>query len=163
MKILEFKTIVQEYSDFSELGNQQQNLLEKAIEARKKAYSPYSHFSVGAAVELKDGTFVTGNNQENIAFPSGLCAERTVLFYANANHPGIPILRMAISSASENVQVDYPVYPCGACRQVMAEYENISGHPIEIILMGATGKVHIVNGLINLMPLAFDNDNIKIN
>lgn len=162
MKKLEYTAVVSEYENMEELPADCQTLLKSAIEARKNAYAPYSHFAVGSAVLLENGITITGNNQENIAFPSGLCAERTALFYANANHPDKSVLKIAVSSASEQVNVDYPVYPCGACRQVMAEYENISGNPIEIILMGATGKIHIVNGLINLMPFAFDNDKIHI-
>jgi cytidine deaminase len=163
MKELEFRTIIEEYESAGELSEADRNLLISAEGARDKAYAPYSHFFVGAALELEDGTVVQGNNQENVAYPSGICAERTALFAAGANYPGKAIVRIAISAFSPDFELQHPVYPCGACRQVMSEYERISGQPLQIIMAGKKGKVHKVNGLINLLPVAFDADKLKRN
>jgi cytidine deaminase len=135
--------------------------LNVALDASFKAYAPYSHFYVGAAVLLEDGTIVLGNNQENAAYPSGLCAERTALFAAGANYPGKRVMKLAIAARSNDYTVDSPIYPCGACRQVMSEFEQISKHPMEIFMMGSKGAIHVVNGLINILPVAFDADKLK--
>jgi cytidine deaminase len=161
MKKLEFLSVVEEYDTTRGLETEDLKLLEAAQKARLSAYAPYSRFYVGAALQLEDGTIVLGNNQENVAYPSGLCAERTALFAAGANHPGKAILRMAISADSGEFEMDQPIYPCGACRQVMSEYERLSGMPMQIVMMGKTGKIHKVNGLINLLPVAFDADKLK--
>ena len=161
MQELKYTSLVREYEGISELSPADQALMNAAIDARSRAYAPYSHFHVGAAVLLDDGTIVLGNNQENVAYPSGLCAERTALFAAGANFPGKAILRIAISASSNDFEVDSPVYPCGACRQVMSEYEQLSKHPMDILMMGKTGKVHVVSGLINILPVAFNADNLK--
>jgi cytidine deaminase len=161
MQELKYTSLVREYEGISELSVADQTLMNAAIEARSRAYAPYSHFHVGAAVLLSDGTIVLGNNQENVAYPSGLCAERTALFAAGANFPGKAILRIAISASSNDFEVDSPVYPCGACRQVMSEYEQLSKLPMDILMMGKTGKVHAVSGLINILPVAFNADKLK--
>ena len=130
--------------------------MHKAFEARDKAYAPYSKFLVGAALILEDGTIVTGNNQENAAYPSGLCAERTAIFYAGSQYPDKKITRMALSASSSNHTVMTPIPPCGACRQSISEYEIKQEAPIEIYFMGQTGKVVKVSSLSDLLPLAFD-------
>ncbi len=104
---------------------------------------------------------VLGSNQENVAYPSGLCAERTALFAAHANHPGKAVVRIAISASSGEFDTDEPVYPCGACRQVISEYERLAGGQIQIVMRGKKGKTHKVNGLINLLPVAFDADKLR--
>jgi cytidine deaminase len=161
MQELKFTSLVREYQGIHELPATDQTLMNAAIDARSRAYAPYSHFHVGAAVLLSDGTIVLGNNQENVAYPSGLCAERTALFAAGANFPGKAIVRIAISASSDDFEVDSPVYPCGACRQVMSEYEQLSKQPMDILMMGKSGKVHAVSGLINILPVAFNADNLK--
>lgn len=161
MQVLRFTTEVEEYSHYKELPEKEQELIQVAIKAAKNAYAPYSGFSVGAALLLSDGTIVSGSNQENVAYPSGLCAERTAMFWAGANHPGKAIQTLAIFAESEDFVVENPVYPCGSCRQVMSEYERIGKQPMRILMTAATGKVHAVNGLINILPVAFDADNLK--
>lgn len=161
MQVLRFTTEIEEYSHYQELPEKERELIQIAIQAAKNAYAPYSGFSVGAALLLNDGTIVSGSNQENVAYPSGLCAERTAMFWAGANHPGKAIHTLAIFAESEDFVVENPVYPCGSCRQVMSEYERIGNQPMRILMTAATGKVHAVNGLINILPVAFDADNLK--
>ena len=139
----------------TELSAMDQHLLDSALRAAESAYTPYSHFKVGAAVRLRDGTVVTGNNQENAAFPSGLCAERTALFYAQALHPHHAVESIAVTAMADGVQTQAPVYPCGACRQVMAEAQKRSGAPVKVI-MGGLQKIQIVEDVTHLLPLTFD-------
>lgn len=127
------------------------------LEARKittQAYAPYSGFHVGAAVLLGNGTIVKGNNQENAAYPSGLCAERVALFYANANYPDTKVVAIAISAAKNGVLVNETVKPCGSCRQVLAETELRFGTPIRIVLDGQEAIV-VLKGVESLLPLSF--------
>ena len=144
------------YDSLSELSDNDQQLMNQAIAARKKAYAPYSNFSVGAAILLDNETVVIGNNQENAAYPSGLCAERVAIFNAGANHPDNRILKIAVSASSSNNNVNEPVAPCGACRQTIAEYEVKQQQPITILFMGETGTVIETKSLKNLLPLGFD-------
>lgn len=153
---------VEEYEHFNELPANEQQLIHAAQKVASAAYAPYSGFYVGAALLLEDGTMVSGSNQENVAFPSGSCAERTAMFWAGANYPGKAIVKMAIYAQSEDFLVETPVYPCGSCRQVMAEYERIGGNAIRILMVAATGKTHAVNGLINILPVAFDTDKLRL-
>jgi len=161
MRQIKLQAEVEEYDHFGELSKDEQNLVEAAQKVATAAYAPYSGFFVGAALLLEDGTVVSGSNQENVAFPSGICAERTAMFWAGANYPGKAIVKMAIYAQSNDFLVETPVYPCGSCRQVMSEYERIGKHPIRILMVAATGKTHAVNGLINILPVAFDADNLK--
>jgi cytidine deaminase len=161
MRQIKLQAEVEEYDHFGELSEDEQNLVEAAQKVATAAYAPYSGFFVGAALLLEDGTVVSGSNQENVAFPSGICAERTAMFWAGANYPGKAIVKMAIYAQSNDFLVETPVYPCGSCRQVMSEYERIGKHPIRILMVAATGKTHAVNGLINILPVAFDADNLK--
>lgn len=131
--------------------------MSKALEARSKAYAPYSKFSVGCAVLLEDGTILQGNNQENAAYPSGLCAERVAIFAAGANHPGKVISKLAIAASPMDDSLHKPVPPCGACRQSIAEYENSQKKPIELLFMGADGPVMRSNSISDLLPLIFDS------
>jgi cytidine deaminase len=146
------------YASVAELPEDVQLLMEAAVAARKKAYAPYSKFSVGAALLLDNGTTVTGANQENAAYPSGLCAERVAIFYAGAAHPDAKIVRIAITAAAQEKVVDEPIAPCGACRQSIAEYEQKQDTPIEIWFMGETGKVYKSGSLKNLLPLSFGSE-----
>ncbi len=150
-----------EYSSPDELNDSTRLLLSKAWEACKSAYAPYSKFNVGAALELETGLIVTGNNQENAAYPSGLCAERVAVFNAASNYPGIAILNIAVVARTEPFGLQHPVTPCGACRQVLAEYENLSGKPISIWMQGSYGLVWMVNGMNNLLPLMFQGEKLK--
>ncbi|WP_299434405.1 cytidine deaminase [uncultured Maribacter sp.] len=143
------------FSSINELENRDKKLMKRAIEARKNAYSPYSNFTVGAAVLLENGEIVLGNNQENAAYPSGLCAERVAVFYAGANYPGVKIKAIAITATSINYKVDTPVAPCGNCRQAISEYEIKQESPIELFLMGETGKVIKCKAIADILPLAF--------
>ena len=136
-------------------------LLEKAIEASNSAYAPYSEFRVGAALLLENGEIVIGNNQENAAYPSGLCAERVAMFYASAKFPGVPFKTIAITANSDKVNICSPISPCGACRQVMVEYEVISKNPIRVILAGHTGAVQIIDSVNDLLPFSFGPDELK--
>ncbi|MCL4118059.1 UNVERIFIED_CONTAM: hypothetical protein GTU68_038553 [Idotea baltica] len=127
-----------------------------ASKARDKAYAPYSKFNVGAALLLDNGEIITGSNQENASYPSGLCAERTAIYYAGAKYPEAQILKMAIIAGSKNIKTKKPIPPCGACRQAIAEYEVKQENPIELYFMGEVGKVVKSNSLANLLPLLFD-------
>ncbi|WP_025743225.1 cytidine deaminase [Aquimarina pacifica] len=157
MKEVEIKSILEVYDDFDELPGDIQDLMKKSMEIRDKAYAPYSDFFVGAALLLENKEIVLGNNQENACYPSGLCAERTALYYAGANFPDVPIIRMALSAKSLKYQLLTPTPPCGACRQAIAEYEVKQKKPIEIYFMGETGKVVKSCSLSNILPLIFDN------
>lgn len=142
------------YKEGLELPHGDKVLLEKAKEAAKKAYAPYSKFSVGAAVKLDNGEYITGSNQENAAFPSGLCAERVVLFYAQSQFPTATIETLAIVAYQEEKMVAQPLYPCGACRQVMVESEQRGASPMRVICGGAE-RVEVVEGVASLLPFLF--------
>ena len=156
---MEKKTLTipyEEYASIDELGAADRALLETAIEALKGSYAPYSHFNVGAAVRLADGTVVKGANQENAAYPSGLCAERTAMFAASAQHPGVPFEAIALICSRDGRLMPDPGSPCGACRQVMAQYERLAGKPLRIIL-GSGGPILAFTGVESLMPLIFND------
>lgn len=156
MKEIKIETLLNVYESLDELPKDVVSLMEKAMEARDKSYSPYSKFSVGAALLLENNEIITGSNQENASYPSGLCAERTAIFYAGAQFPNVTIKRMAIIAGSRLKTTDKPIPPCGACRQSIAEYEIKQDAPIEIYFMGETGKVVRSHSLANLLPLVFD-------
>lgn len=130
-------------------------LMGRAVEAREKAYAPYSSFFVGAAVLLESGEIVTGSNQENAAFPSGLCAERVAIFSCGANFPGQQIKALAISARSLNHILEDPIGPCGACRQSLLEYEQKQKLPIPVYFRGEKGKIVMTQSISDLLPLAF--------
>ncbi|WP_339752906.1 cytidine deaminase [uncultured Winogradskyella sp.] len=157
MKVVKLETRLEIYNDISELPKPVQNLMDTAIEARNNAYAPYSKFNVGAAILLDNDEVVIGSNQENACFPSGLCAERTAIYYAGARFPSAKVQRMVITASSQNQVTDKPIPPCGACRQAIAEYEIRQEQPIEIYFMGAKGKVVKSNTLANLLPLLFES------
>ena len=144
------------FETIQELPTDIQNLMHEAVAIRKTAYAPYSHFKVGAAILLNNGEIILGSNQENAAYPSGLCAERVAVFYAGAKYPEAKILKMAISAASDNTTTSAPIPPCGACRQSIAEYEIKQNTPIEIYFMGEIGAIYKSDSLKNLLPLLFD-------
>lgn len=154
MKTSEIRILVYEYQSIDELTETDKVLLLEARRITALAYAPYSGFHVGAAVLLGNGKIVTGNNQENSAYPSGLCAERVAMFYANANYPESEVKAIAISAAKNGVLVNEPVKPCGACRQALAETEVRFETPIRIILDGQE-SILILNGVESLLPLSF--------
>ena len=126
------------------------------LEARKKAYAPYSEFFVGAALELENGEIIAGNNQENASYPSGLCAERTAIYYAGAEFPNQKIIRMAIVAGSTLNPTTKPIPPCGACRQALSEYEVKQNTPMELDCMGTSGQIAYSNSVENTLPWIFD-------
>jgi len=150
-----------EFDSADELSAPDRELLECARDAVGSAYAPYSHYCVGAAVRMGNGRICTGSNQENMAFPSGLCAERVALYAAASTYPGVPVEAIAITARSEQFLVDKPVPPCGSCRQAMIEYEMFSRQKIRIILMGEEGKALVVEGIETLLPLSFREDGLK--
>jgi len=156
MKEITVTSKINVFESIQELPQIEQNLIRKAIEARKNAYAPYSKFRVGAAILLDNGEIIIGSNQENAAYPSGLCAERVAIFQAGTVYPEANILKMVITATSDIDETSSPVPPCGACRQSIAEYEIRQNSPIEIYYMGATGDIHHSSSLKNLLPFMFD-------
>ena len=158
MKTQQFISNYTVYDDERELAanaDADAELLRQAHEATHNSYAPYSKFHVGAAARLANGVIVKGNNIENAAYPSGLCAERVTLFAAQAQYPDVPVEALAITASSEITEVTDPVAPCGACRQVMVETEQRSCRPMRIICQGHTGPVFVFNGVETLMPFVF--------
>lgn len=149
-----------EFSSFTELAEIDVILINKAIDIAKKSYSPYSKFPVGAAVLLDNGDIFTGNNQENIAYPSGTCAERTVLNYVHGNFPNNKIKVIAITALAATSII--PISPCGFCRQVIVEMEMNQKEKIKVILHKIDGATYIFNSALSLLPLAFDDDYLKM-
>jgi cytidine deaminase len=160
MKQKEISILYKEYSNPEELPEEWKQLIHEARMISKKAWSPYSGFCVGAAVKLENGMIFTGNNQENAAYPSGLCAERTALFYANANYPEVPAEVIAISARNVKGLVKEPVKPCGSCRQVLLEAEMRFSHPIKIILDGQN-SIFVFEGIDSLLPMSFRPEALK--
>ncbi len=149
------------YNNENDLPATDFNLLQQAKKSLIKAYAPYSNFLVGAAVLLENGSVVCGNNQENAAYPSGLCAERVALFYASAEYNNVPVVAIAISYKSPGATIDSPISPCGSCRQVIAEYEEKHDKKIRVIMGGESGKVFACNSVNELLPLAFNRKSLK--
>lgn len=145
------------YESVEQLPSEIKNLMKKAEGIREHAYSPYSRFKVGAAVLLSNGEVVLGSNQENAAFPSGLCAERVAVFAAGANFPNQTIRAIAITARAETRVLEEPIAPCGSCRQSIAEYEQKQQKPIEIYFMGEKGIIYKLNSIADLLPLSFSS------
>ena len=152
----EIKIAYQEFDAIDELEAKDRELAQAAVEATAQAYAPYSKFNVGAAVLFEDGVIVKGANQENAAYPSGLCAERTALFYASASRPDKAMVAIAIAAGQDGQLCDMPATPCGACRQVMAQYQLKSGLPMRVLLVGAH-KIWRFEKVDDLLPLIFDS------
>ena len=152
----EIKIAYQEYASLQELSQEDLRLAQAAIDATSQAYAPYSNFNVGAAVMFTDGEIVSGANQENAAYPSGLCAERTALFYASSSRPDTAIKALAIAAGQNGKLCETPATPCGACRQVMAQYQTKGGRPMAVILVGAD-KIWKFEKVDDLLPLVFDS------
>ena len=161
MKYVEIFSRLTEYESQAELNEEDNRLIIEAKESMKNAYAPYSHFHVGAAVLLENGIIQRGNNQENAAYPTRLCAERVAIFAAGANFPGVPIKMIAVTASSKQFHVDKPVAPCGACRQAIAEYEHLHKNNIRVIMSGETGKVIAADSISSLLPFQFNGDDLK--
>ena len=159
MKNKTIETNVTIYS-FEELDNVKQHLINKAKEQVFKAYAPYSEFHVGAAIELENGEIFAGNNQENSAYPSGLCAERVAMFYANAQYPDVPVRTIAIAAYTNGKFLEQPVTPCGSCRQVLLETEMRFEKDINILLYG-TNEIFLIENVRQLLPLCFEKSSLK--
>lgn len=159
--LLKLSTEVEEYTSEENLNDEEKKLMHHAKLAVTRAYAPYSNFHVGAAVLLENGKIIEGNNQENAAYPSGLCAERVALFSASSEFPSVAIKAIAITCKVNHVVITEPVTPCGACRQVISEYEEKSGKAIRIIMAGEKGKVYACNGIHQLLPLLFNSKQLK--
>jgi len=146
----------EEFSSVSEMLPEDQELVAAALEAQKGSYSPYSEFQVGAALKLDNGVVVKGANQENVAYPSGLCAERSAMFWAGANYPDAVMETLVVAGANKGVLCESPASPCGACRQVMAEYQKKQGKPMKIILVGSK-RIRKFKCVDDLLPFIFDS------
>ena len=153
------KKIVIEYQEFksiSNLSDEDALLLKEAISATELSYSPYSKFHVGAAVRMANGQILKASNQESEAFPSGLCAERAVLFYAMSKYPGVAVEALAIVAKKGRKLTEMPTRPCGACIQVMLDAQKRGGKPMKVIL-GASQKIEVIPSINDLLPFSFDN------
>ena len=152
----EIKIAYMEYESLDQLDAEDKVLAQAAIEATALSYAPYSGFNVGAAVMFEDGEMTKGSNQENAAYPSGICAERTALFYASSSRPDVAITALAIAAGQKGVLCGTPATPCGACRQVMAQYQLKSGRPMRVLLVGSE-KIWRFEKVDDLLPLIFDS------
>mgnify|MGYP002146588265 CR=1 FL=1 len=161
MKTFKVETNVRVFASVNELSKEDQHLIEQAKEAAKGAYAPYSHFNVGAAVLLENGVVVKGSNQENAAYPSGICAERVAIFAAGSNYPGVKIKTMAVTAFSKNARIDSPITPCGSCRQVMSEYETKSRSDIKLLLCADCDEIWMLESVKSTLPLLFSSDSLK--
>ncbi len=160
MNTLNFNISYETYTGIDELSETDQMLCNKAKDALASSHSPYSKFKVGTAILLADNQIVLGSNQENVAYPSGLCAERVALFTIGANYPGAVIKSMAITAQTENFKIENPVTSCGACLQVMAEYEKKQNEPIDVLFYCIDGAIIKVKGVKSLLPFVFVEDRL---
>ncbi|MBK0380434.1 cytidine deaminase [Mucilaginibacter segetis] len=158
----EIKIAFKEYNAVEELDQADSALCSEAIRALKNSHSPYSKFRVGAAMRLHSGKIIYGSNQENVAYPSGLCAERVALFHWGANHPDDPIESMAITAQTDDFSILKPVTPCGSCLQVLAEYEKMQDKKIKIILYCQNGPVWVIDGVDSLLPFLFFEERLTL-
>ena len=156
----EIKSTIIDYNSLAELDQKYQELIQKAKEAAETAYAPYSKFKVGAAVLLENGMVFQGNNQENAAYPSGICAERVAIFYANSKFPEIPIKAVAVTANTKNGFITEPIPPCGSCLQVMLESENRSDEPIKVLLYGEK-RITVAEGIKQFLPFNFNKEMLK--
>lgn len=162
MKELKIESSIKIFEDYSSFNAEEVALFKTCKKAVNQAYAPYSRFRVGAAVLLEDGSIYEGNNQENAAYPSGLCAERVALFYASAIKPDVGIKAIAVTiDYSNNPDFDEIISPCGSCRQVIAEYEHKFKQPISIYLLGKKEKVCLIDSMKTLLPFYFSGDILR--
>lgn len=151
----EIKINFDEYASLEELATTDLQLCLEAVNALEHSHSPYSKFKVGAALQLQSGKIILGSNQENVAYPAGLCAERVALFHWGANYPNDPVKAIAITAHTHDFLLTQPVTPCGSCLQVLAEYEKKQNSPIRILLYCQDGPVWITNGIESFLPFLF--------
>ncbi|WP_417886488.1 cytidine deaminase [Zunongwangia sp.] len=156
MKEINFSAVLKVYDSIEELPEDVQNLVKEAISARNNAYAPYSRFKVGAALLTEDNDVVIGSNQENASYPSGLCAERTAIYYAGARFPEKVIKTIVITAKASDKILTSPIPPCGACRQALVEYEVKQQSPVAVYFMGEEGQIYKVNSVRDLLPFIFD-------
>jgi cytidine deaminase len=149
------------YDSVNDLNESDQKLIEASDQILEKAYAIYSGFNVGASALLENGEIMTANNQENMALPSSLCAERVLLYYCRAHFPDVVVKKMAVSVRAIHAIIKEPITPCGACRQVMVEYERNQNSDIPIFLKGEVGEIYELNSISDLLPLAFKTDALK--
>ena len=149
------------FSSIDDLSKEDKILMMESEKALQQAYAKYSGFNVGAALYLDSGKMMSANNQENMALPSSLCAERVLLYYCKANFPTQGVKKIAISVKSSIEIIDKPISPCGSCRQVMLEYERMQKSNIEVLLKGQTGEVYLIKSVSDLLPLAFNTNAIN--
>ena len=155
MEKKEFAFSYEVYPSAHDLPAEESALLHQARSATALSYAPYSRFRVGAAARLRNGAVLTGSNQENASFPAGLCAERVLLAAAASRYPGVAVELMAISYRNENGASQWPISPCGICRQALQENEQRDGVPIRLVLGGLEGPVYVIEAASHLLPLAF--------
>lgn len=160
MNTREIKSVLTDYNSLAELDKTHQKLVQKAKGAAEKAYAPYSEFKVGAAVLLENGEIIEGNNQENAAYPSGLCAERVAIFYANSKYPNVAIKAIAVTANTDKGFIQEPIPPCGSCLQVMLESEKRSENSIEVLLYGED-KITVADSIKQFLPVNFNKDMLK--
>ena len=161
MKEITHSFTYQVFNSPADLAAADRELLEKAQEATKSSYAPYSKYHVGAALKLANGLIFTGSNQENMSFPAGLCAERVAVFAAASAFPDVPMASLAITAKADSFEVSDPVPPCGMCRQAVMEYEMKFNNKIRLILGGHSGPVYVIQGMGTLLPLAFIEKELK--
>jgi len=161
MKIKKLNISYEEYGKDEKLLDADGNLVAEAVKALSGSYAPYSEFHVGAALLLANGKIVRGSNQENAAYPSGLCAERVALFHASSEYPEQTVVSLAITGKSDNFITTNPITPCGSCRQVIAETEKKQGSEIRIIMKGEKGVARIVEGIDSLLPMVFHEEKLR--
>ena len=149
-----------EFSSVDELSDELKKLATGARKASKTSYSPYSNFKVGAAVLLENGKIISGSNQENSAYPSGLCAERVALFYANSEFPDVAVKAIAIAAFNKDSEIENPIYPCGSCRQVISESQQRTNKPIQILFLSKK-HLQLIENASFLLPLEFDKRSLK--
>ncbi|HHT22061.1 MAG TPA: cytidine deaminase [Bacteroidales bacterium] len=159
MRKLTYETVFTEYLP-DEIPAEYVELIEEAKRQTQKAYAIYSNFQVGAALLLENGKIIGGNNQENAASPSGICAERTAVFYANSQYPDVPIKAIAIAAYTNSDFISSPISPCGSCRQVLLETENRYGKDIQLILYGKK-RIYVLNKVRQLLPFSFDGNSLE--
>ncbi|HEY9114869.1 MAG TPA: cytidine deaminase [Bacteroidales bacterium] len=161
MKKIKIDISIEEYVNGEHLPEIDEMLIGHANQALETSYAPYSRFHVGAAILLSDGKIIKGSNQENAAYPSGLCAERVAIFQAKSSFPDSTIQAIAIAAKADHFEKDSPVTPCGACRQVIAEMQSRQESKIRIIMRGQKGGTYITDGIENLLPLMFKEEKLK--
>lgn len=162
MEIVKKESVVKQFDNIEELDQDDRLLLEMAKEAMESAYAPYSRFLVGCALKLRNGIIIKGSNQENMAYPSGLCAERVAIFYAGASYPDIPIVSMAITARAKDYELHEPIMSCGACLQSISEYERKFNLPIRTLLQADKGVIWLAeNGTRTFLPFQFYVSELK--